>query len=96
MTIKDLMVEEQEYIVEYRISENYYLYIEGLNNGCVINGKFNANNIESLLVEIIRGSNGESELLTNIDLDLEDKIENIKDYVLEQLLGRIIDIKEIL
>ena len=40
-TIKDLFIEQKSYIVEYKLNDKYYLFIEALSeNGCTLTRKF--------------------------------------------------------
>lgn len=44
-TIKDLFIQEKSYIVEYKLNDKYYLFIEALDEfDCAINGAFNIEN----------------------------------------------------
>lgn len=50
--ILNLMKENNSYIVEVPLSSNYYLYVEGLNDGQAIEGDFDETKVESLLGEL--------------------------------------------
>ena len=50
--IKNLMIEKNSYIVEYKITENLHLFFEGLNKGQTIYGGFDINKVDTLLVEL--------------------------------------------
>ena len=51
--IKDLFNDKKQYVCEYKVSDKYLLYIEGLDeNGECILGDFDINNIKNVIVEL--------------------------------------------
>jgi hypothetical protein len=74
MTIKDLFLKENNYIVEVEINESYHLFIEGLTEyGEMIDGNFDIDKIENLLVEII----GEDVVGNLFGITLADTVESV-------------------
>lgn len=80
MTIKDLFIKENNYIVEFKVSiilDYYYVYIEGLDKyGCAILGKFDIRKIKTLCIELI-DSDGDFKTIDNLGIDLNTSIETL-------------------
>ena len=53
-TLRDLFNDKKYYVCEYRVDENYLLYIEGVteNGECILETKFDINNIKNVIVEL--------------------------------------------
>lgn len=86
MTIKDLFLEEQSYIIDIKINNDFSVYIEGLDNfGCGIFDKnYKIEDIEYFCVEIIF----QGEMLKNIskhNITLNTTIEDIRTLFWEEM-----------
>lgn len=53
-TLRDFFNDKKYYVCEYRVDEDYLLYIEGLteNGECILETKFDINNIKNVIVEL--------------------------------------------
>ena len=54
--LKDLFIKEESYVVTISINKDFYLWIEGLNNGYSIYKDFDLNNINSFCIELFSPS----------------------------------------
>ena len=80
--LKDLFIKEESYVVTIDINKDFYLWIEGLNNGCSIYKDFDLNNINSFCIELFNSQGEYLETLDNINLSLTDYVsEIVKRYV---------------
>lgn len=83
--IKNLMIEKNSYIVEYKITENLHLFFEGLNKGQTIYGGFDINKVDTLLVEL----HDKDGLLYTFNFNnfyINDKLTDLKDIALENIV----------
>lgn len=92
MTIKDLFINEKFYIVGCKLNEDYYIYLELLDEygGASFDNdfKFDENYNYKLCVEICDTKERESICdLNDLNLDLECGIEYLKNNALKRLKG---------
>ena len=91
-TIKDLFIQEQSYIVEYKLNEKYYLWIEALseNGNTLTSSKFDKRMLENnILVELHNYNYSDSicEWYNCSRFDLNEtleRVEKIMKYAIEQ------------
>ena len=82
-TIRDLFLERKSYIIEYKLNEKYYLFIEMLNeNGCDIFEEFNENLlIDNLLVELHSSDYEICEWYDERKIDLDCDLKNLENIM---------------
>lgn len=92
-TIKDLFIEEQSYVVEHKLNDNYYSWIEALSeNGCTLtSSKFDERMLEdNILVELHKMDDYDNPVCEwyncckfNIDTTVE-HLEKVMEYAIER------------
>lgn len=95
VTLKDLFIENESYILEIDINEEYYLFCEGLDeNGCTntVKDNFDVNNIKNLCLELFERKAYEYiESIDSRDITPNEKIEDLKEKTLNLLGGDYVD-----
>lgn len=95
MKLKDLFLEEKNYIVGIEIpNTNYMLFIEGLNEfGESINREFNINNIKTFCIELLKEEiNNVYEFYEDIDptgITLDETKEDLIEKTINLLNGDV-------
>lgn len=92
-TIKDLFIEEQGYIVEHKLNDKYYLWIEALseNGNTLTSSKFDERMLEdNILVELHETEDYDNPVCEwhgcckfNLDTTIE-HLEKVMEYAIEQ------------
>lgn len=79
-TLKDLFLAENSYIIEIPINDEYYLFVEGLDeNGCTntYRDEFSIEHIKTFCVELMDDENV-LDNIDSIDVTLDTTIEELK------------------
>lgn len=86
-TLLDLFKNKNKYIVEEKLNEDFYLYIEALteNGEAIYQDRFDANNIKNVLVEICDAETGSYTGESVYPVAITDKLSDVKKEALEEL-----------
>ena len=95
MTLKELFIANESYIVGIDINEEYYLFCEGLDkNGCtnVDLDNFDINNIKNLCLELFKKNSSEYiETIDSYGIDLTETVDILKEKTLNLISGDYIE-----